>query len=246
MTAIQLEICCGSGQDARVAQAAGADRIELNAALALGGLTPTLGALEQALETSLPVMAMVRPREGGFCYTEGEFDCLLRDARSLLRAGASGLVFGCLHPNGTVDADRCREVLALLHGQDSVFHRAIDVTPCWRAALDTLIGLGFTRVLTSGQAPSAPEGAATLRAMVDHAAGRIQILPGAGIRPSNAAALLRDTGCTQVHASLRGACTDPSCAARPAIRFGAALPAAEDTYTATDPDQVRALRTALG
>ena len=126
---------------------------------------------------------MVRPREGGFCYTQAEFDTALEDAKLLLSHGADGLVFGFLHQDGTLDVERTRIMAELARdaGRESVFHRAIDVTPDWRAALDVLMELGVARVLTSGQQASVPLGADTIRQMGEYAAGRIEILPGGGV-----------------------------------------------------------------
>ena len=106
-----LEVCCGSADDVIQAHLAGADRVELNSDLFHGGLTPTVGSLRVAKrETGMKIMTMIRPREGGFCYTEAEFAVCLEDARALLEAGSDGLVFGFLREDGTVDADRTREI----------------------------------------------------------------------------------------------------------------------------------------
>lgn len=242
---ILVEICCGTADDVFEAAASGADRVELNAALPLGGLTPSMGELVAAKNAGVELVAMVRPREGGFCYSEREFETMLRDARALIAAGADGIVFGILNPGGTVDAERCRQMVKAIGPKQAVFHRAIDVTPDWRAAIDTLCTLGFRRVLTSGQAATALDGAATIREMIAYVAGRIEILPGAGIRAHNVLELIEKTGCTQVHASLRGTRTDSSCSARPDIRFGGTLSASEDVFGATDPHKVLELVTTL-
>ena len=114
MKKLLVEVCCGSADDVIEAWRAGADRVELNSDLFHGGLTPTVGSLRVAKrETGLPVMAMVRPREGGFCYTEAEFAVCLEDARVLLENGADGLVFGFLHPDGTVDRERTKALTDL-------------------------------------------------------------------------------------------------------------------------------------
>ena len=202
---ILLEVCCGSAGDVIEAWRAGADRVELNSDLFHGGLTPTLGSLRVAKrETELPVMAMVRPREGGFCYTETEFAVCLEDARLLLENGADGLVFGFLQPDGRVDAERTRKLtaLALEAGKEAVFHRAIDVVPDWKEALDLLAELGVTRVLTSGQEPDVSWGTDTVREMIAYAAGRIQILPGAGITARNMHRILAETRAEQLHVAV--------------------------------------------
>ena len=235
-----LEVCCGSAGDVWEAARAGADRVELTSALFLGGLTPSLGAMELSRRASIPIMAMVRPREGGFCYSEEEFQTMLLDARRLLDAGADGIVFGFLRPDGTVDEERCRAMLEVIGEKESVFSRAMDVTPDWRAALEQLIDLGVTRVLTSGQAASAPAGADTIRAMRERAAGRIQILPGCGVRPDNAAALLAATGCDQIHGSFKTFRLDRSATHNPAVSFSGGTCPPEEQVPATDPAAVRA------
>lgn len=246
MEGITLEICCGSVDDVFEAKAAGADRVELNSAMFLGGLTPTIGAVRAAREAGIPVMAMVRPREGGFCYTAREFDGMVRDVQAFVEAGVEGLVFGVLHPDGRVDAQRCRILLEAAQGRETVFHRAMDVVPDWREGLDTLMELGFTRVLTSGQAPSALFGAPVLREMCARSAGRIQILAGGGIRPANVAEVVEKTGCSQVHASAGRKCSDTSCLGNPEIHFGGALYPPEDQYSIADQNRVRGLLEALG
>ena len=228
-----LEVCCGSADDVIQAQWAGADRVELNSDLFHGGLTPTLGALIVAKrETGIQVMAMVRPREGGFCYTPAEFDTALEDAKLLLDYGADGLVFGVLQPDGTLDKGRTRVLVELCRsaGQEAVFHRAIDVVPDWREAFDALMDLGVDRVLTSGQQPTAPQGADTIREMVRYAAGRMEILPGGGINARNVNWVLEQTGCTQVHMSGHRQKRDPSAANDRGIHFGSCLYPPEDQY----------------
>lgn len=241
MDEIKIEICCGSAGDVLAAAGAGADRVELNSALFLGGLTPSLGALELARTAQVELMAMVRPREGGFCYTQEEFCTMLLDARRLLDAGADGIVFGFLHEDGTVDVRRCQAMLEVIGTRQSVFSRAIDVVPDWRAGLEALCALGVTRVLTSGQAPTAPEGADTIRAMREYAARRIEILPGCGVRLNNAAWLLERTGCRQLHASLKTARLDRSATHNPCVHFSGGACPPEEEYPATDAGAVRCL-----
>ena len=221
MPHILIEACCGSAEDALHAARGGADRVEMNTALYLGGLTPSVGSLRVLRETSaVPVMAMLRPREGGFCYSETAFRTMLSDGEQLLASGADGLVFGCLTPEGEVDEPRVRALVALCGSRPAVFHRAIDVVPDWRRALEALIHCGVTRVLTSGQAKSAMLGAETIAQMVRFAQGAIEILPGAGVTPDNVLRLLEITGCTQVHLSRRRELRDTSTRANPSLRFG--------------------------
>ncbi len=245
---VLLEVCCGSADDVIEAHRAGADRVELNSDLFHGGLTPTLGALTVAKrETGMDIVAMVRPREGGFCYTRAEFDTAVEDAKLLLAHGADGLAFGFLHEDGRLDVERTRVLteLARSSGREAVFHRAIDVVPDWREALDALIELGATRVLTSGQEPNVPQGAATIREMSRYAAGRIEILPGAGINARNLDWVIDQTGCSQVHMSGHRQAADPSAANSRAIHYGGCLYPPEDQFRVVDGDYIGAIASRL-
>lgn len=230
-----MEICCGSADDVIQAEKGGADRVELNSDLFHGGLTPTLGTLVAAKRhTRLPIMVMIRPRQGGFCYTQTEFEVMLEDARLMVEHGADGIVFGVLREDGTIDKERCAQMMAVIGEKESVFHRAIDVVPDWKAALDVLMELGVTRVLTSGQEANVLTGAETVKEMREYAAGRIQILPGAGIRPANVEKVLAITGCDQFHSSASGTAYDRSTENSRGIFFGGALYPPEDSYSITD------------
>lgn len=249
MSKVLLEVCCGSADDVIEAHRAGADRVELNSDLFHGGLTPTLGELIVAKrETGMKIMTMVRPREGGFCYTQAEFDTALEDAKLLLSHGADGLVFGFLHQDGTLDVERTRIMAELARdaGRESVFHRAIDVAPDWRAALDALMDLGITRVLTSGQEPDVSLGTATVREMIEYAAGRIQILPGAGITARNMDRVIAETGCCQIHLAAHRSCTDASVSNNRSIYYGGCLYPPEDRFQVIDRDYIGGMVGRLG
>lgn len=243
---ITLELIATSVEDCVTAQEEGAQRIELTTALPLGGLTPSLGLLVEArLATALPIMAMVRPRSSGFCYSASDFATMLRDAELLLAHGADGIVFGVLQTTGAIDLGRAAQLVALAAGRQTVFHRAFDVTPDPIAALEQLIDLGVTRVLTSGQEANAYNGAATIKRLRDHAAGRIEILPGGGINRLNVADVLARTGCTQVHLSLSGSAEDPSVRGRPQVIFGSASALPEDSYRVASRSALVAMRRQL-
>ncbi len=197
---ILVEVCVGSVADIERAVAAGADRVELCCALELGGLTPSFGLVETALAaSSIPIVVMLRPRAGGFRYDHHEFAAMLRDAERFLELGASGVVFGILNKHGQIDVARCGKLLQSTGAAQTIFHRAFDFVPDQRAALDTLIELGITRVLTSGGNPTAAEGAAEIRELILLAAGRIEVMPGGGINADNVLDIVRATGCNQVH-----------------------------------------------
>lgn len=236
-----LEVCCGSADDVIQACRAGAHRVELNSDLFHGGLTPTIGELLVAKrETGMKIMTMVRPREGGFCYTDAEFATALEDAAQLLANGADGLVFGFLHQNGTLDVERTARLARLAQeaGKETVFHRAIDVVPDWRETLDALMELGITRVLTSGQEPDVSLGTRTVREMIEYAAGRIQILPGAGITARNMDRVIAETGCDQIHLAAHRTQCDTSVSNNRSIYYGGALYPPEDRFSVIDSEYI--------
>lgn len=241
----KLEICCGSADDVFAALEGGADRAELNSALFLGGLTPSIGTFRESRRAGIPIMVMVRPRDGGFCYTESEFASMLEDIQIFASEGADGLVFGVLNSDGTVDIERNRALIKAAGERQKVFHRAFDLVPDWRKAMDELVSLGFDRILTSGQSANALSGAETLKEMVQYSAGRIEILPGGGVRPHNIKDLLDYTGCTQAHSSAATVHTDTSCRANMSICFRSSTEIPEDQYSATDSEMVRALLCAI-
>jgi copper homeostasis protein len=243
---VLLEVCCGSLDDAIEAERGGAERVELCSCLFLGGLTPSIGSVIEANHRlKIPIIGMVRPRGGGFCYTEAEFAAMQHDARAMLDAGAAGIVFGILNPDGSIDIERNRVLRAIAGTKQSVFHRAIDVTPDPFRALEQLIELGFTRVLTSGQQDSVPEGIDLIRQLVERAGSRIEIMPGGGIRAHAVPDILRVTGCKQIHVASWKAQHDPSCEGRPHVTFGGALYPPENRYDLTDRNVIAGIAKAV-
>jgi copper homeostasis protein len=157
MANVLLEICCGSIDDAIEAENGGADRVELCSALFLDGLTPSVGTIQEAKRRlKIPIMGMVRPRGGGFAYSEAEVATMERDAEAAVENGADGVVFGILQSDGRIDIPRCRRIRHLIGKHQAVFHRAFDVTPDPFQALEQLVDLGITRVLTSGKKIACP------------------------------------------------------------------------------------------
>lgn len=246
MSKVLLEVCCGSLDDAIEAERGGAERVELCSCLFLGGLTPSIGSVIEARKRlNIPIIAMVRPRGGGFCYTEAEFAAMQHDARAMLEAGADGIVFGILKPDGTIDVERNRVLREIAGKKQSVFHRAIDVTPDPFHALEQLIELGFTRVLTSGQEDSVPEGIDLIRQLIERAGSRIEIMPGGGIKPRAVPDILRVTGCKQIHVAAWKPQHDPSCEGRPQVTYGGALYPPENRYDLTDKDVIAGIAKAV-
>lgn len=199
-----LEIAVDRMEDAVAAAEHGADRLELCAHLDQDGLTPPAERVRAVLErTGIPVFVLVRPHARGFACDRTDLESMAASIAAMRALGVAGLVFGAARADGMPDAAACRRLLEACGGLPAVYHRAFDLAPDAPAALDLLRGLGFRRVLTSGGAGPAPAGAARIAALLRHAGGGIEILPGGGVRAGNAAALLRATGCDQVHSSAR-------------------------------------------
>jgi copper homeostasis protein len=201
-----LEIAANSVASALAAQAAGADRIELCAALELGGLTPSPALIALVRERlRIPVYVLIRPRAGDFVYSGEEHRTMLADIAHCGAVGCDGVVIGALTADGEVDVARCRELVATAGAMGATFHRAIDVSRDPSRALEDIVALGCERVLSSGAAPDALQGAALLRALVEQAGARIVVMPGAGIEAGNIAELRRLTGAREFHASAKRA-----------------------------------------
>ena len=198
-----VEICCDSLEAAREAAGAGADRIELCADLPCGGITPPHEVLDEAVTLGVPVNVLIRPRGGDFVYGDSEIHHILFNIAYCGNAGANGVVIGALTDDGRIDMPLCRDIvdMARSYGLSITFHRAIDCAADIMEALDDVLSLGVDRVLTSGGAASAPEGCRTIRKMVERAAGKAIILPGAGITAENAKELIEFTGVTEIHGS---------------------------------------------
>ena len=203
---IQIEACVESLEAAVAAAAGGADRIELCAHLSAGGTSPDSALLAACVaQLAIPIFVMVRPQAGDFCYSAAEHDTMLEEIRRAKRAGAHGIVTGTLRPNRTIDEARTRGLIDAARPLPVTFHRSFDECRDSAQALDTLIAVGATRVLTSGGRRSAPEGAAAIAKLVRRAAGRIGIMAGGGLNGTNVAALVRTSGVREVHLSTKNA-----------------------------------------
>ena len=201
---MEIEICCGSIQSAANAKAGGAVRVELCQGLVEGGTTPSPAAIQYAVrELGLKVFVLVRPRGGDFCYNELEVKTMEEDVAFCKEAGASGIVVGFLHPDGSIDTELTRRFVELSAPLPVTFHRAFDECADPLNALEQIIECGCARILTSGCKPTAIEGAEMLQQLVKQADGRITILAGSGVTPENAVALREKTGVKEIHGSCK-------------------------------------------
>ena len=200
----KLEVCCADIESVGAAQEGGADRIELCTALETGGVTPSAGLLEKAIELfGREIMVLVRERTGDFVYSAEEINAMCSDIRHAVKQGVKGIVIGALTPRGDVDEEACRRMLEAARGAETTFHRAFDLCRNPVESIETIIRLGFNRILTSGCRPTAWEGRDLLKQLNNLADNRIIILPGSGVNAGNVAGLLEFTTCHEVHASAK-------------------------------------------
>lgn len=236
MPDILLEVCVEDVQGLQAAIAGGAGRIELCSALALGGLTPSPGLMHEAARSPVPVMAMIRPRAGAFVWSTEDLRQMKADIAAARSAGLAGVVLGASRPDGRLDEWMLTALLDEADGMDTTLHRCFDLTPDKPQAIESAISLGFRRILTSGGAPSAPEGAGVLHALIRQAEARITLMPGAGITPETLHTLA-SLPLREVHAS----CSMPV-KEQPDV---AALGFGPETRRVTSEKAVRALVAAL-
>ena len=260
---VRLEVCVDSAAGLAEAVAGGADRVELCAALALGGLTPSAGLMALAARCGVPVVAMIRPRAGDFVWSDVEVGMMEAEIATVRAAGLAGVVLGASLPDGRLDVPVLRRLVAVAGQEegrflqrnrtgafegsepefsktpgpfDLVLHRCIDLAPDMEEALEEAVALGFHRILTSGGEVTAEAGAARIAELVARAAGRITVMPGSGVNPGNAA-MLKGLGITEVHAS----CSAATPLGGRVVEMGFA----PQVMRQTDADAVRALRKAL-
>jgi copper homeostasis protein len=235
---ILLEVCVDDPAGLAAAVEGGADRIELCAALDVGGLTPSPGLMALAARSPVPVYAMIRPRAGAFVFDDAEEAAMVADIEAVLDAGLAGVVLGASRDDGSLDVAMLERLRSVAGHAGVTLHRAFDLVPDMERALEQAIDLGFERILTSGGGKTAIEGADMIARLNDRAAGRIRIMPGSGLRPANVESLLQ-LGVHELHASCRrtlSAATDDR-----ATAFGFQ----PETRFETDIDLVRQMRSLL-
>ncbi|MGV8981490.1 copper homeostasis protein CutC [Clostridium sp.] len=203
-----VEVCCGSYYDCLQAYMGKADRVELNSALFMGGLTPSIANLVLTKKnTNLKVICMVRPRGSGFCYEKEDYETLVLDVLSMLEHGADGIAFGCLDDKCNINIPQTKQVIDIIksYGKEKevVFHRAFDCVSDPYEAIKILIKLGVDRILTSGLEDKAVQGVELLNDLQKKFGDKIQILAGSGINAKNVKQFMEDTEITQVHSSCK-------------------------------------------
>lgn len=216
-----FEICTNSAESCVAAQEGGAHRVELCASIPEGGTTPSLGEIRQARKLiDIRLHVIIRPRGGDFLYTPSELDIMETDIYAARDAGADGVVFGCLTPDGGLDMPAMERLMKASEGMSVTFHRAFDYVKSPQQTLETLVGLGVNRILTSGQQPTALQGADLLAELVRQAGDRIVIMPGCGVNESNIAELAARTQASEFHFSARESKESRMLLRSPALSMG--------------------------
>lgn len=237
-----IEIATSDFITTRSAVEGGADRIELCANLAEGGVTPGFGTIKKCRKAfDVSLYPIIRPRGGDFLYTDEEFAIMLQDAVLCKELGCDGIVTGLLNAGGQIDLERTKEITDAVYPLGVTFHRAFDRCLDPFEAMEQLISLGCERILTSGQQPAAPDAVALIAELNKAADHRIIIMPGSGVRKDNIKDLAEKTGCTEFHSSLRGKEKSRMQFIHPAFA------GSQDSYmnNSIDPGEVRFLRNAL-
>lgn len=200
----KLEVIGFTIESCIIAQDAGADRIELCDNPGEGGTTPSYGFIKAAREKlQIELYPIIRPRGGDFLYSDAEFEIMKADVQICKDLDCNGVVIGILHADGTVDKERCKELVELAYPLGVSFHRAFDRVPDALKALEDIIEIGCERILTSGLVPSALDGADTLATLIKQADNRMIIMPGSGVRADNIIELAQKTGAVEFHTSAR-------------------------------------------
>ena len=218
-----LEVCVDSTESALAAQEGGASRLELCGNLVIGGTSPSFCLFQEVqVAVDLPVHILIRPRYGDFCYTEHEFHVMLKEVEMFRSLGAQGIVIGVLHPDGTLDLARMRQLMQAAGDMSVTLHRAFDLCADPFAAMEQAKELGIHTILTSGQQNSCSQGKELLRQLVSHEDGRITIMIGGGVNPDTLKELLPYTGAHAWHMSGKTALPSPMIYRNKNISMGAA------------------------
>ncbi len=242
---VQLEVCIDSVASANAAEKGGAQRVELCGNLVEGGTTPSSGMVQTVqLVSSLPIMMMIRPRGGDFLYSRQEFAVMERDIEEAKRLKVMGVVLGLLTEDGKIDRSRTARLIQRARPLKVTFHRAFDMADDPMEALKALIDLGVDRLLTSGQAPTAPEGTTLLKQLINTAKGKLIIMPGGGLTEDNIAQVVAETGATECHAT--GSNLFPSKMSYRNEKIFMGVPGQpEYSLKQSDPDRIRKMIEAL-
>ena len=237
---VNMEVCANSLTSALAAQKGGAIRVELCDNLPEGGTTPSYAQIALAKQMlSIKVYPIIRPRGGDFLYSDLEFELMKADIKACKTLNCDGIVIGILKADGSIDMDRCAELIALAAPMPVTFHRAFDMSNDLEQALEDIISLGCERILTSGAESSAIKGATVIARLIELAKGRIIIMPGAGVTADNITELINITGATEFHASAKRPVKSEMQFRNPRLNMGSVVD--EFCFDLTDSETVKHL-----
>jgi len=237
-----IEICANSAQSCVEAEAGGAKRVELCAAIPEGGTTPSYGEIKtaQTLTSAIDINTIIRPRGGDFLYTPAEIESMLYDIEMAKQLKLHGVVFGCLTKAGDIDIKLLNRLVAAAKPLSVTFHRAFDVCREPFTALEQIIDAGCDRILTSGQQPDAVKGIPLIAELVKRAGERIIIMPGSGVRENNIARIETETGAKEFHTSARNIVHSAMGYRNQDVPMGSSIVTSEFETVQTDRRKVRA------
>jgi len=238
----KIEICANSVESAVKAQEGGAYRVELCAGIPEGGTTPSFGEIRMArqLLQTTKLHVIIRPRGGDFLYNQLEQEIMLHDIKVARQLGADGVVFGCLTAEGNVDIPAMKKLMNAVGDMSVTFHRAFDMCREPKEALEQIIELGCSRILTSGLEANAVEGIPMLKELIEQADGRIIIMPGCGVNPDNIIQIAEETGAVEFHFSGRSSHESNMIYRNPKVSMGGTVKIEEYQKDITNPEKVKA------
>jgi copper homeostasis protein len=198
---MKVELCAASLESIQLAKELNFDRIELCQTLEQGGITPSPGLIDYAVAYGIETHVLIRPRPGGFQYNWDEVEIMLRDILECKSMEAKGVVVGALDEFGLIDEKAVGLMVEKAGDMDVTFHRAFDDTYNFEKSIDTLVKLGVKRILSSGLGSNVELGMENLKAMMEYADGRIEIMPGGGVNASNIQKLISEVQPDAIHFS---------------------------------------------
>lgn len=206
---LDLEVCAFNIQSCLIAERAGAIRVELCDNPLEGGTTPSYGTIKYVREKiGIQLYPLIRPRSMNYLYTSDEWQIIKTDIELCKHLGCDGISIGIQKQDATIDADLMKRVNDLAYPMGVTCNRVFDAVPDPFEALELLIDCGCERILTSGLASTAPDGATLLKELVNKAQDRIIVMPGAGVRSNNLYELISNTGAVEFHSSARKSVTN--------------------------------------
>ena len=238
---MKTELCAYSVEACKIASKLGVNRVELCASPAEGGVTPSLATIERVAEIEgLDLSVMIRPRGGDFLYSDEEFETMLQDIEHARKTGATGVVFGVLTADGKVDIERTRALVEASKGMETTFHRAVDMTEDYEAAVEAVIEAGCNRILTSGGYDKAIDGIDNIRRAVEISRGRIEIMAGSGVTAA-CAEQIAATGVDALHFSAKKIVPGAMQYRNPRISMGGTATVDEFALRIVDEEEVKAI-----